>query len=168
MQGQHDPAYEAIVKAISAIIFLSTPHRGTNLAEILNRILQVSFVAAPMHFIAELSNGSQTLQKLNEQFRHIAPRLQIVSFYETRPTAVLKKTQFVSFHSLFCIAIINMVFTAHRWSWRKSHPCSDIQARCRNHWMRTTTVYANTKVPRIPCISLLGTYWLLWLQRLSF
>ncbi|EHK99638.1 putative Vegetative incompatibility protein HET-E-1 [Glarea lozoyensis 74030] len=44
-------------------------------------------------FIAELSNGSQSLQKLNEQFRHIAPKLQIVSFYETRPTKILKKTQ---------------------------------------------------------------------------
>lgn len=29
-----------------------------------------------------------TLQKLNEQFRHIAPRLDIVSFYETMPTRI--------------------------------------------------------------------------------
>ncbi|KAK6451809.1 hypothetical protein FP744_10008060 [Trichoderma asperellum] len=93
MQGQYDPTYEAIIKAVSAIVFLSTPHRGTNLAETLNRILQVSFVASPMQFIAELAAGSQTLQKLNEQFRHVAPKLQIVSFYETRPTTMFKKTQ---------------------------------------------------------------------------
>lgn len=96
MQGQYDPTYEAIIKAVSAIVFLSTPHRGTNLAETLNRILQVSFVASPMQFIAELAAGSQTLQKLNEQFRHVAPKLQIVSFYETRPTTMFKKTQIVS------------------------------------------------------------------------
>lgn len=30
--------------------------------------------------------NSFTLQKLNEQFRHIAPRLDIVSFYETLAT----------------------------------------------------------------------------------
>lgn len=95
MQGQNDPAYESIIKAISSIIFLSTPHRGTNLADTLNRILQVSFVASPMQFIAELAAGSQTLQKLNEQFRHAAPKLQIVSFYETRPTTMLKKAQIV-------------------------------------------------------------------------
>ena len=95
MQGQNDPAYQSIVKAISSIIFLSTPHRGTNLAESLNRILQVSFVTSPMQFIAELAAGSQTLQKLNEQFRHVAPRLQIVSFYETRPTPMFKKGQIV-------------------------------------------------------------------------
>ncbi|OTA93838.1 hypothetical protein M434DRAFT_395222 [Hypoxylon sp. CO27-5] len=93
MQGQNDPTYESIIKAISSIIFLSTPHRGTNLAETLNRILQVSFVTSPMQFIAELAAGSQTLQKLNEQFRHAAPKMQIVSFYETRPTTMFKKAQ---------------------------------------------------------------------------
>ncbi|KAI0529825.1 hypothetical protein GGR58DRAFT_525850 [Xylaria digitata] len=90
MQGQNDPAYSEIIKTISSMIFLSTPHRGTNLAETLNRILRVSFVGNPMQFIAELSAGSQTLQKLNEQFRHIAPRLEVVSFYETRPTSMVK------------------------------------------------------------------------------
>ena len=39
MQGQYDPTYIPIVKAVTSIIFLSTPHRGTNLAETLNRIL---------------------------------------------------------------------------------------------------------------------------------
>jgi hypothetical protein len=95
MQGQHDPIYEDIIKAVLSIIFLSTPHRGTNLAEILNRILQVSFVTNPTQFISELGAGSQTLQKLNEQFRHVAPKLQIVSFYETRPTTMFMKTQIV-------------------------------------------------------------------------
>ena len=95
MQGQNDPMYEDIIKAVSSIIFLSTPHRGTNLAETLNRILQVSFVTNPRRFIAELAAGSQTLQKINEQFRHVAPKLQIVSFYETRPTTVARKTYLV-------------------------------------------------------------------------
>jgi hypothetical protein len=88
MQGLHDPDYEKIVESISAIIFLSTPHRGTNLAEILNRILQVSVVSAPKQFISELMKNSYTLQKLNEQFRHVASKLDIVSFYETRTTHV--------------------------------------------------------------------------------
>ncbi|KAJ3578212.1 hypothetical protein NPX13_g2351 [Xylaria arbuscula] len=90
MQGQNDPAYAEIIAAVSSMIFLSTPHRGTNLAEALNRILRVSFVSNPMQFISELSAGSQTLQKLNEQFRHVAPRLEVVSFYETRPTSMVK------------------------------------------------------------------------------
>jgi hypothetical protein len=97
MQGQNDPEYEKIVKAISAITFLSTPHRGTNLADLLNRILQSTGISNSKQYISELAKNSFTLQKLNEQFRHIAPRLDIVSFYETQPTSIgLKNARVVS------------------------------------------------------------------------
>ncbi|KAI0478376.1 NACHT and WD domain protein [Xylariaceae sp. FL0804] len=88
MQGQNDPEYESIIKAICAITFLATPHRGTNLATILNRILQSAIVTNSKQYVNELARQSAMLQKLNEQFRHIAPKLDIVSFYETRPTAI--------------------------------------------------------------------------------
>lgn len=88
MQGQHDPEYQDIIKSISAITFLATPHRGTHLAQTLNRILQSSMVTNSKQYVADLASNSLTLQKLNEQFRHIAPRLDIVSFYETQPTAI--------------------------------------------------------------------------------
>lgn len=88
MQGQHDPEYESIIKAVSAIIFLATPHRGTNLAELLDRILRSSIISSPKEYVSELTKNSITLQKLNEQFRHVAPKLDIVSFYETQSTAI--------------------------------------------------------------------------------
>ena len=97
MQGQNDPEYESIIKAISAITFLATPHRGTNLAELLDRILRSTIVSSSKHYISELAKNSFTLQKLNEQFRHIAPRLDIVSFYETQSTSIgLRKARVVS------------------------------------------------------------------------
>ena len=97
MQGQNDPEYEAIIKAISAIIFLATPHRGTNLAELLDRILRSTIVSGSKQYVTELAKNSYTLQKLNEQFRHIAPRLDIVSFYETQSTSIgLKNSRIVS------------------------------------------------------------------------
>lgn len=88
MQGQHDPEYEDIIKSICAITFLATPHRGTQLAQTLNRILQSSMITNSKQYVADLASNSLTLQKLNEQFRHIAPKLDIVSFYETQPTAI--------------------------------------------------------------------------------
>ncbi|KAI0135684.1 hypothetical protein F4814DRAFT_402162 [Daldinia grandis] len=91
IQGQNDPEYQSIIKAISAIIFLATPHRGTYLAETLNRILQTTIITNSKPYISDLMNNSFTLQRLNEQFRHIAPRLDIVSFYETQPTSVVFK-----------------------------------------------------------------------------
>ena len=85
--GQNDEHYEALVRSISAIIFLSTPHRGSNLAEILNRILIATFQSA-RNFIRDLNRSSMALEEINEQFRHIVPRLSIWSFYETLPTPI--------------------------------------------------------------------------------
>lgn len=102
MQGQNDPEYEAIVKAVSGIAFLATPHRGTNLAQTLNKILQTTMVTNSKQYVAELVKNSFTLQKLNEQFRHVAPKLDIVSFYETQPTSIgLKNNRVVrTYHGL--------------------------------------------------------------------
>ena len=92
--GQNDEHYKALVRSISAIIFLSTPHRGSNLAEILNRILAASFQSA-RNFITDLNRSSVALEEINEQFRHIAPRLSIWSFYETLPTPIGPKKMMV-------------------------------------------------------------------------
>ena len=97
MQGQNDPKYESIIKVVSAVIFLATPHRGTNLAELLDRILRSTIMGSSKQYVTELSKGSHTLQRLNEQFRHIAPRLDIFSFYESKPTSIgLKDSGIVS------------------------------------------------------------------------
>lgn len=80
---------------MSAIVFLSTPHRGSNLAAALNRILDVTPTTSRKKFIAELSAGSATLEMLNEKFRHAAPELDIVSFYETRATTIFGRKQIV-------------------------------------------------------------------------
>lgn len=93
--GQNDEHYKALVRSISPIIFLSTPHRGSNLADILNRILVASFQSA-RHFITDLNRSSVTLKEINEQFRHIAPRLSIWSFYETLATLVGPRKMMVS------------------------------------------------------------------------
>lgn len=86
IQGQLDPEYKEIVHSIGAIIFLSTPHRGTGLAKVLNYLLHAALLPQP--YVTDLERNSSTLQQINEQFRHAAPNLKIVSFYETRPTVV--------------------------------------------------------------------------------
>lgn len=87
--GQNDPHYKDIIQSTCSIIFLATPHRGTNLAEVLNRILRASiFSHSPKQYITELQRNSPTLQDINDQFRNISSDLQIVSFFETKPTTV--------------------------------------------------------------------------------
>lgn len=85
--GQNDETYQEIIRSISAMVFLATPHRGTNLAEVLNRLLIVLFQPS-QDFIADLNKNSSAIEELNEQFRHIAPKLSIWSFYETLATPV--------------------------------------------------------------------------------
>jgi predicted Ser/Thr protein kinase len=84
--GQSDAEYQHIAKAVSSIIFLATPHRGSNLAELLDSILQVTF--HPKQYVTDLKSHSPMLESLNEEFRHVAPELQIFSFYETIETQV--------------------------------------------------------------------------------
>ncbi|CAG8265162.1 unnamed protein product [Penicillium nalgiovense] len=68
---------------------MATPHRGTDLAESLNRILTSSiFGHSPKDYVRELTKGSTTIDELNDTFRHHAAKLQIFSFYETLTTAV--------------------------------------------------------------------------------
>ena len=87
LMGLHDDNFKNIIASVSAIIFLSTPHRGTNLAEALNRLVAATFQSSKS-FISDLNKSSHALEELNEQFRHLAPNLSIWSFYETIATNI--------------------------------------------------------------------------------
>ena len=87
--GQHDVHYKETVRSTSAILFLSTPHRGTNFADLLNMILSAClFGPSPKDYISELKANSPTIQEINEQFRNLSPKIKIASFYETKATKV--------------------------------------------------------------------------------
>ncbi|KAJ5162891.1 Eisosome protein 1 [Penicillium coprophilum] len=89
VHGHLDEQYHKITSSIKAVLFMATPHRGTDLAESLNRILTSSiFGHSPKDYVRELTKGSTTLDELNDTFRHHAAKLQIFSFYETLSTAV--------------------------------------------------------------------------------
>jgi hypothetical protein len=89
MQGHNDDEFKGLISQVEAVLFLSTPHRGTNLAETLNRILSVSiFNHSPKRYVSELKLNSPFIEDINEEFRKHAPRLQIFSFYETLETAI--------------------------------------------------------------------------------
>lgn len=85
--GQNNPDHAHIVKSISAILFLATPHRGSDLTDTLKKIISVSLPFFPAkQYVAELKRNSPTLEGINEEFRNIAPKLDIYSFYETKQT----------------------------------------------------------------------------------
>ncbi|RYP81120.1 hypothetical protein DL769_002129 [Monosporascus sp. CRB-8-3] len=87
LDAQLDEAYVTVTASIKAVIFLATPHRGSDLSGILNKLLSISF-RQKKQYVAELGKNGWFLQTINEQFRHLATRLQIFSFYETLQTSV--------------------------------------------------------------------------------
>jgi WD40 repeat protein len=84
--ARRDPSFADLAKRMEAMIFLATPHRGSNLAKTLNDILRVSGVLAPRAYISNLDSQNEILSQLNDAFRHYAADVSLYSFYESRPT----------------------------------------------------------------------------------
>ncbi|KAH9905313.1 hypothetical protein F4778DRAFT_779657 [Xylariomycetidae sp. FL2044] len=85
--GLGDPKYQAILGSVCSMVFLATPHRGSNLAEILNRLLKLTF-QAPKQYISDLQRNSARIGDINDQFKWHSDNFQLVSFFETQPTSV--------------------------------------------------------------------------------
>ena len=89
VHGLLNDEFRSIISVIKAVMFMATPHRGSNLANVLNKILKSSvFGHSPKDYVAELARRSPTIDELNETFRHHASKVQIFSFYETQSTSI--------------------------------------------------------------------------------
>lgn len=78
------PELESIAERVRAIFFLATPHRGSDLATLLTRILHVTQGSRP--FVQDLHRNSLATQSINDEFPRHCQNLQLFSFYETLPT----------------------------------------------------------------------------------
>ena len=74
----------SVADRVRCIIFLATPHRGADLAQLLSKILHISAGARP--FVSDLHRNSLATQSINEEFPQYCQDLQLFSFYETLPT----------------------------------------------------------------------------------
>ncbi|KIX99885.1 uncharacterized protein Z520_04521 [Fonsecaea multimorphosa CBS 102226] len=83
--SKRNKGYEKFSGHLRDIFFLATPHRGSNLAELLSRILQVSG-ARP--FVNDLQPGSATIQAINDEFPEYSKDLNLWSFWETLPMTI--------------------------------------------------------------------------------
>ncbi|KAL9070352.1 MAG: hypothetical protein Q9161_004910 [Pseudevernia consocians] len=77
--------YEKLSQRVKAIVFLATPHRGADLAQLLTKVLNVSPGARP--FVKDLHRNSLATQSINEEFPQYCQDLRLYSFYETLPMA---------------------------------------------------------------------------------
>ncbi|RYP05824.1 hypothetical protein DL764_003535 [Monosporascus ibericus] len=83
LKNHPNPTCENLSRRIHSMFFLGTPHRGSNMAAILDTMLTVAWGRKP--FVADLVPNSMSLTAINDAFRHFAPALRIWSFFETLP-----------------------------------------------------------------------------------
>ncbi|KAG8526971.1 uncharacterized protein KY384_008400 [Bacidia gigantensis] len=99
----NDPYYRPILEDCAAVLFFGTPHRGSELsgiggiaADIFNLALFVSGSGmmtgrAREDLIRSLNPRSRELLEINRDFRQVADKFRILSFYETEETTPLGK-----------------------------------------------------------------------------
>lgn len=85
IMARQKEGYEKLSQRVKAILFLATPHRGADLAQLLTKVLNVSPGARP--FVKDLHRNSLATQSINEEFPQYCQELQLYSFYETLPMA---------------------------------------------------------------------------------
>lgn len=66
--------------------FLSTPHRGADLAKLLSKCIAATMLVGTKPYVNDLHPQSQIIRSINDEFRHVSQSLDIWSFYETQPT----------------------------------------------------------------------------------
>ena len=94
---EEDVPGEAVSESVIGIVFLGTPHRGSNLANlasVIGNMLNVSSIAVRPAVIKTgdlklLTKNSGLLLDLAMSVRNRLENISVVSFYETEPTPPL-------------------------------------------------------------------------------
>lgn len=87
--GQEKEIYCDIATATCAIMFMATPHGGSKLALILQKITKALGIVIPHKaYVDELIPSSETLNCMSTRFRDCAEGLDVYSLYETIRTRI--------------------------------------------------------------------------------
>jgi hypothetical protein len=76
--------FKRVLNNTVGILFLATPHRGSNLARTLANIQKATF--SERKFVGDLQLGSQTVNKINDLFAEHADGIALISFWESTDT----------------------------------------------------------------------------------
>jgi hypothetical protein len=68
------------------MVFLATPHRGSDIAKTLEHILRYGMVLPSREYVSDLGRNTGAIQAINEDFRHVPDYVRLFSFYETLKT----------------------------------------------------------------------------------
>lgn len=80
--ARQNSIHAAISERLHTIIFLATPHRGSDSAKLLKNILHAA--SSSRAYVAELEPSSGAIQSINDEFRNYSNDVALWSFYETQ------------------------------------------------------------------------------------
>lgn len=105
--GKQDERFASVISSVVGIIFLATPHHGSQYARTLKNVLAAAPIRAPpKSYVSALERQSPVIQIINDVFKRQCDDLELVSFYETLPIKL-------GFMRLFvCISSSNPSFRA--------------------------------------------------------
>lgn len=89
-----DPRFRTIKERTIGIAFFGTPHRGSEKAsygKVLASVATTVLHRPSSKLVDALQSNSDTLQRLNSDFRFQLVSYQILTFYETRAMSVFSK-----------------------------------------------------------------------------
>ncbi|KAL2268697.1 hypothetical protein VTJ83DRAFT_3543 [Remersonia thermophila] len=92
--ARQDPSMADLARRMKAMVFMGTPHRGSDLAQTLNNILRSSSLSV-RSYIANLTRQNELLALLNDSFRHYANDVTLFSFYESHPTDLYIRSEVI-------------------------------------------------------------------------
>jgi len=78
---------ESLAARFLTMVFLATPHRGSDSAATLDLILRYTISLSTREYVRDLGRNTGAVQTINEDFRHVAGDIQLFSFYETVKTS---------------------------------------------------------------------------------
>ncbi|KAH8901294.1 hypothetical protein GQ53DRAFT_707603 [Thozetella sp. PMI_491] len=83
-----DPHTAKLAHRIKCLMFLGTPHHGSDSAEKLDKILRSGLnpVMSRPEFVRDLKREAPSNQLTNDEFKYIAENYLLYSFYESKPT----------------------------------------------------------------------------------
>lgn len=82
MLAKQDSDCEPLAARFHSILFLATPHRGSDSAKLLSNILQAAHSSRA--YVTDLKRSSGTIQIINDEFRNYSSGINLSSFYETQ------------------------------------------------------------------------------------
>ena len=87
IQSRQNPEFKTIGDRIHSLYFLAVPHRGSDLAKVLNNVLKMAFHKTK-NYVTNLERNSEAQQVINNSFRHFYKGIHIHSFLESVPMSL--------------------------------------------------------------------------------